>query len=375
MIGKKLLVITLCISLCFTFSGCKMNSNSENSKTESNKEEIVTNETKEEDKLLEENLEDNEDSKSEEIVSLSDKDKKNLSNLFNEYDYVESNDITNFVSWVVNHNEIINFSKNEKTDSYRYAIKPELGAKIVSDSLGLEVSKESFKLNEYGNIDIIEAAGETTKTFINKVVKTGEKEYSVYVSKIYYPVEGASLNSSNVYNIKENSDSMFGYTIINRKKCDELDWIPETISASSSLKSDSNSSYQPNNLFDKKISTAWVEGAEGVGIGEYILLESSKSQAVSGVFIDNGYLKSDDLLRKNGAITKVRFEFSDGTIIDSDLYKTYSNSLFKEPISLYTDYINFGREIETTSIKMTILEASAGTEYEDTCVSEIRFVK
>ena len=42
-----------------------------------------------------------------------------------------------------------------------------------------------------------------------------------------------------------------------------------------------------------------------------------------------------------------------------------------EQLDYATDFISFGKEIETSYIKITILEVHPGTKYEDTCISEI----
>lgn len=42
-----------------------------------------------------------------------------------------------------------------------------------------------------------------------------------------------------------------------------------------------------------------------------------------------------------------------------------------EELDYMTDFISFGEEIETSYIKITILDVHSGTKYEDTCISEI----
>lgn len=51
-------------------------------------------------------------------------------------------------------------------------------------------------------------------------------------------------------------------------------------------------------LFDKDVSTAWVEGVKGDGIGEYILI-GLKNTLPDKIHINNGYQKSKSLYLKN----------------------------------------------------------------------------
>lgn len=64
----------------------------------------------------------------------------------------------------------------------------------------------------------------------------------------------------------------------------------------------------------------------------------------------------------------------DGSIIESDLSPVVTVDNYVDYL-VYTDYIDFGKEIETTYVKMTILDASVGSDYENTCVSEVKFIK
>ncbi len=52
-------------------------------------------------------------------------------------------------------------------------------------------------------------------------------------------------------------------------------------------------------LFDKDLTTAWVEGVKSDGIGEYVLLGHEKALP-DKIHINNGYQKSESVYRKNG---------------------------------------------------------------------------
>ena len=51
-------------------------------------------------------------------------------------------------------------------------------------------------------------------------------------------------------------------------------------------------------LFDKDVTTAWVEGAKGDGIGEYVLIVQENTFP-DKIHINNGYQKSESLYLKN----------------------------------------------------------------------------
>ncbi len=57
--------------------------------------------------------------------------------------------------------------------------------------------------------------------------------------------------------------------------------------------------YSACRLFDKDVTTAWVEGAKGDGIGEYVLI-GQKNTFPDKIHINNGYQKTESLYFKNG---------------------------------------------------------------------------
>jgi hypothetical protein len=53
-------------------------------------------------------------------------------------------------------------------------------------------------------------------------------------------------------------------------------------------------------LFDKDVTTAWVEGVKGDGIGEYVIIVQQENAFPDKIHINNGYQKSESLYLKNG---------------------------------------------------------------------------
>ena len=131
--------------------------------------------------------------------------------------------------------------------------------------------------------------------------------------------------------------------------------------------STSKFSYKPNLTIDGKLETAWLEGAKGNGIGEWILYSSENNQTVSAITIFNGYLKNNTTYLNNGRMKKFSLEFSDGTILTYDIAKLTFNESKKG------FEINFDTPIVTTSIKLTVLDVYNGAYYSDLAISEINF--
>lgn len=140
-----------------------------------------------------------------------------------------------------------------------------------------------------------------------------------------------------------------------------------SVTSSSSLASQGKFSYKPNLTIDGKLETAWLEGAKGNGIGEWILYSSENNQTVSAITIFNGYLKNNTTYLNNGRMKKFSLEFSDGTILTYDIAKLTFNESKKG------FEINFDTPIVTTSIKLTVLDVYNGAYYSDLAISEINF--
>ncbi|MDR0283411.1 MAG: discoidin domain-containing protein [Propionibacteriaceae bacterium] len=135
-----------------------------------------------------------------------------------------------------------------------------------------------------------------------------------------------------------------------------------SVSASSTREPIGEFTYTPAMARDGNLSTAWVEGAPGPGVGEWILLSATTPQHVSGVTIYNGYLKSQAVYDTNNSVQKIRITFSDGTSTDQDLAQSASWN---------GDRITFPKPVDTLYLKFTIVSAYSRDNGEDTCISDI----
>lgn len=160
---------------------------------------------------------------------------------------------------------------------------------------------------------------------------------------------------------KRNAASVYGYTLVSLKdiSSDHLK-TDLTANASTELKGESKV-YYAENAVDGDLKTAWMEGVSGVGKNEWIRVDSGDGSpmTIHALELDLGYHKSEKNLKRNGWPTKLKIQ-AEGGYEQTVEFQEYQNAvIFDEPIT-------------TGWVRLTILDAEAGTDYEDTCISEIR---
>lgn len=141
---------------------------------------------------------------------------------------------------------------------------------------------------------------------------------------------------------------------------------PSNISASSALY-ESGYDYNSYNLNDWNYSTAWVEGADGDGIGEYVDYYFSERVRITSVAVLTGYCKDDYVFYINNAVTVLGMQTGSAS---ADLYLSDSASGYQEgrgpvEIMLSEPMICEGY------VRFTIKGVRSGSKYTDSCISEI----
>ena len=178
----------------------------------------------------------------------------------------------------------------------------------------------------------------------------------------------------------ENDNLHFGYRDVNEERMmcsmadinmDATDFADFSGTASTYLPSTNEALYYfPCKGYDYNLETAWVEGAEGDGIGEWleIPLENpmyrQKKRTYEKLQIFNGYGSNKTLWEENNRVAKIKITFSNGeeqTYELEDIYGFQTLDLDKK-IS------------DVTSAKIEILEIYKGTTYNDTALTEVRFL-
>ncbi|SHI05751.1 NADase-type glycan-binding domain-containing protein [Clostridium grantii] len=206
--------------------------------------------------------------------------------------------------------------------------------------------------------------------FITAISPDGSVKWTRDYEEIYWPYE-LDVRDTKIYikYAQSNSDtsSKYGGVAVLSKDGDLISKeltnkkpFNNTLS-SSTLNDQSNNSYVSNNVIDDKDETAWVEGVEGDGIGEYVELRADTPQEINVIEIRNGYKKSYESAENNNRVKKIQIELSEGITIVKEL-NSYVNEL---------DYIILDEVVKTDHVKFTILEVYDGQKYEDTCISGI----
>jgi F5/8 type C domain len=133
-----------------------------------------------------------------------------------------------------------------------------------------------------------------------------------------------------------------------------------TASASSVRLAVQENTYYPANAFDGKKSTAWIEGVDGPGIGEWIRFDFDREINIHRVFIQPGYFKSASVWAQNNRLATVTAQFSDG----SSRELTFADRMESQRIDVGS--------IKTRWVKLIIKSVYSGTD-PDTALSEIAF--
>lgn len=134
---------------------------------------------------------------------------------------------------------------------------------------------------------------------------------------------------------------------------------PASVEASSSLPSDGDITYGPDNLFDGSLSTAWQENAPGGGEGEWVRFAFGREVTVAGLEIANGYQKDDSRFTGNARVETLQLEYSDGT---TQQVRLYDDTGFQEVAT----------QAEPTEwLRLTILTVYEGGTWDDTALSEV----
>lgn len=132
------------------------------------------------------------------------------------------------------------------------------------------------------------------------------------------------------------------------------------VTATSELPPNDGFYYNPKLAVDGKQETAWVEGKDGQGEGESITLLFDDAYVVSGIYINSGYQKSNDLFLKNSRPEKIKMEFSDGT-----------NQSFRLDDAQGQQTLTFTTPVTTTFVTIRVESVYPGSVYKDTSISEI----
>lgn len=117
--------------------------------------------------------------------------------------------------------------------------------------------------------------------------------------------------------------------------------------------------YEPTNVYDRDLKTAWVEGASDDGVGEYVRVYLDGTHKASFIKIHNGYHKNQFLYEENHRPASIQISGGNG---ESMTY-TFTDEMKENIIYL--------GEWTTDYIQINILSTFPGDDLMDTCITEI----
>jgi len=133
-----------------------------------------------------------------------------------------------------------------------------------------------------------------------------------------------------------------------------------TASSSSVRLAVQTNTYYPSNTIDGKRATAWIEGVDGVGIGEWIQYDFDREITVHRILIQPGYFKSPAIWSQNNRLATVTARFSDG-----------SSRQLKFDDLMQSQKVDVG-SIKTRWVRLVIESVYYGSD-PDTAISEVAF--
>ena len=137
-----------------------------------------------------------------------------------------------------------------------------------------------------------------------------------------------------------------------------------TASASSIRLAVQSNTYYAANAIDGKRSTAWIEGVDGPGIGEWIRFDFDREIVIHRILIQPGYFKSPLIWAENNRLAVLTAQFSDG----SSRELPFADSMTSQKADVGA--------IKTRWVRFVIKSVYHGTtpgSTDDTALSEIAF--
>lgn len=135
---------------------------------------------------------------------------------------------------------------------------------------------------------------------------------------------------------------------------------------SSSVLENRDGNYEPKNIIDGSMETAWSEGVKGYGEDEWIEISSRVPYLINSITFYNGYHKSKEDYQQNGKVDEIEIILGDA---DSLRYSFLATESVKEGFSSTT--INLLTPVEVDYMNFTIRSGSNSELYKHTFITEI----
>ncbi len=133
-----------------------------------------------------------------------------------------------------------------------------------------------------------------------------------------------------------------------------------TASASSVRLAVQSNTYYASNAIDGKRTTAWIEGGDGPGLGEWIRFDFDREINLHRILFQPGYFKSSHAFAQNNRLATVTAQFSDG----SSRELRFDDRMESQKVDVGT--------VRTRWVRFVINSVYYGTD-PDTAISEVAF--
>ncbi len=149
-----------------------------------------------------------------------------------------------------------------------------------------------------------------------------------------------------------------------------------TLTASSELKPTKDINYIARNAHDLSYKTAWVEGVQGYGIGQYLEYHfPPDNPRITKIIVVNGYVKSDKAWRENTRVKQLKLYLDNKEFAILNLKDTKQEQIFA------FDPIGNGNRTDSKklkskpwwTLKFEIMDVYQGDKFDDTAITEIYF--
>ncbi|WP_282074163.1 NADase-type glycan-binding domain-containing protein [Maribacter aquivivus] len=166
---------------------------------------------------------------------------------------------------------------------------------------------------------------------------------------------------------------------------------------SSALQPQNGNLYDYSSISDLSYATAWVEGVEGDGIGEYVEFSfPAQHPRITTIKIANGYIKDKTTWKNNSRVRQLKVCVNNTEFAILNLKDVYAEQVFEIPTIgfeityrgynddgtswyKYKDengntFKSYNKKIESgDTIRFEIISVYKGDKYDDTAITEIYF--
>lgn len=134
------------------------------------------------------------------------------------------------------------------------------------------------------------------------------------------------------------------------------------VSASSEYEGEGN--YAPKKVADGRVSTSWVEGDEGSGLGSWVELDLGGEHKIGALRVWGGDWFSGDSWSRANRPKELEIKFSD----ESTEVMTLTDEMVVQEHK-------FDKPVSTTSVRVKVKGVYSGSTWHDTVISEIQVVE